>query len=115
VAVWLYWQATSDEGYLLAEGAEILFELARFWASRAERSADGRWHVRVVIGPDEYHEGVDDNAYTNQLAGWLLTRAGGAGRLAGRASPRPLAVFGGGARPGRRRAARLGCGGRGAG
>src|SRR6266540_4960388 len=46
-----------------------------FWASRAEQGSDGRWHVRGVIGPDEYHEGVDDNAYTNQLAAWLLDRA----------------------------------------
>jgi kojibiose phosphorylase len=75
-AIWQYWQATGDEEYLLAEGAEILFELARFWASRAERGADGRWHVRRVIGPDEYHEDVDDNAYTNQMAAWLLDRAG---------------------------------------
>jgi trehalose/maltose hydrolase-like predicted phosphorylase len=74
-AVWQYWQATGDEEYLLAEGAEVLFELARFWASRAERGEDGRWHVRTVIGPDEYHEGVDDNAYTNQMAAWLLERA----------------------------------------
>ena len=75
-AVWQYWQATGDEEYLLAEGAEILFELARFWASRADGGSDGRWHVRRVIGPDEYHEDVDDNAYTNQLATWLLGRAG---------------------------------------
>ena len=75
VAVWQYWQATGDEAYLLAEGAEILLELARFWASRAERGADGRWHLARVIGPDEYHEDVDDNAYTNQLAAWLLVRA----------------------------------------
>jgi kojibiose phosphorylase len=75
IAVWQYWQATGDEAYLLAEGAEILLELARFWASRAERGTDGRWHVRRVIGPDEYHEDVDDNAYTNQLAAWLLDRA----------------------------------------
>ena len=74
-AVWRYWQATGDEAYLLEEGAELLVELARFWASRAERDADGRWHIRGVIGPDEYHEGVDDNAYTNQLAAWLLDRA----------------------------------------
>jgi trehalose/maltose hydrolase-like predicted phosphorylase len=76
LAVWQYWQATGDDGYLLAEGAEILVELARFWASRAERGADGRWHIRTAIGPDEYHEDVDDNAYTNQLAAWLLDRAG---------------------------------------
>jgi len=76
LAVWQYWQATGDQAYLLAEGAEILLELARFWASRAERDLDGRWHIRRVIGPDEYHEDVDDNAYTNQLAAWLLDRAG---------------------------------------
>jgi trehalose/maltose hydrolase-like predicted phosphorylase len=27
-----------------------------------------------VIGPDEYHEGVDDNAYTNVMAQWNLER-----------------------------------------
>jgi trehalose/maltose hydrolase-like predicted phosphorylase len=74
-AVWQYWQATGDEAFLLAEGAEMLFELARFWASRAERGADGCWHIYRVIGPDEYHEGVDDNAYTNRIAAWLLDRA----------------------------------------
>jgi trehalose/maltose hydrolase-like predicted phosphorylase len=75
-AIWQYWRATNDQRYLLDEGAEILLELARFWASRAELGSDQRWHVRTVIGPDEYHEGVDDNAYTNQLAAWLLSRAG---------------------------------------
>jgi trehalose/maltose hydrolase-like predicted phosphorylase len=74
-AAWQYWTATGDEAFLLDEGAELMFELARFWASRAKPGADGRWHVRRVIGPDEYHEDVDDNAYTNQLAAWLLGRA----------------------------------------
>jgi trehalose/maltose hydrolase-like predicted phosphorylase len=74
-AVWQYWQATGDEAFLLAEGAEMLFELARFWASRAERDTHGCWHIYRVIGPDEYHEGVDDNAYTNRMAAWLLDRA----------------------------------------
>jgi trehalose/maltose hydrolase-like predicted phosphorylase len=75
-AAWQYWTATGDEAFLLDEGAEMLLELARFWASRAKPGADGRWHVRGVIGPDEYHEDVDDNAYTNQLAAWLLGQAG---------------------------------------
>jgi kojibiose phosphorylase len=74
-ALWQYWQATGDEGFVLGAGAEVLVELARFWAGRAERGDDGGWHVRTVIGPDEYHEGVDDNAYTNQLAGVVLDRA----------------------------------------
>jgi kojibiose phosphorylase len=71
-AVWQYWQATQDESYLLEAGAEILLETARFWASRARPEADGRYHIRGVIGPDEYHEGVDDNAYTNVMAQWNL-------------------------------------------
>jgi trehalose/maltose hydrolase-like predicted phosphorylase len=56
-------------------GAEIVLETARFWASRARPDDDGRYHVCQVIGPDEYHEGVDDNAYTNVLARWNLRAA----------------------------------------
>jgi kojibiose phosphorylase len=71
-AVWNYWQATGDERFLLGAGAEILIETARFWASRAVHEDDRRYHIREVIGPDEYHETVDDNAYTNGLAQWNL-------------------------------------------
>ena len=56
-------------------GAEILLETARFWASRAVPEADGRRHIRHVIGPDEYHEDVDDNAFTNVMARWNIARA----------------------------------------
>ncbi len=73
-AVWQYWQATEDAGFLLQAGAEIVVETARFWASRACLEADGRYHIRGVIGPDEYHEKVDDNAYTNVMARWNLER-----------------------------------------
>ena len=70
--VWSYWHATGDDRFLVEAGAEILIETARFWASRVEREEDGRYHIRGVIGPDEYHENVDDNAYTNGLAQWNL-------------------------------------------
>ncbi|MGZ9113149.1 MAG: HAD-IA family hydrolase [Brevundimonas sp.] len=72
-AVWSYWNATLDESFLLDAGAEIILETARFWASRVERGDDGLHHIRGVIGPDEYHETVDDNAYTNAMARWNLT------------------------------------------
>jgi len=71
-AVWNYWRTTSDDQFLIDAGAEILIETARFWASRANREADGRYHIRGVIGPDEYHDTVDDNAYTNGMAQWNL-------------------------------------------
>ena len=69
---WSYWQATGDDHFLVEAGAEILIETARFWESRVELEEDGRYHIREVIGPDEYHETVDDNAYTNGLARWNL-------------------------------------------
>ncbi|MBF6557994.1 MAG: glycoside hydrolase family 65 protein [Acidimicrobiales bacterium] len=74
-ATWSYWAWTGDEDFLLTCGAEILVETARFWASRARRRRDGRLHIGKVIGPDEYHESVDDNAFTNLLARWNLERA----------------------------------------
>jgi len=70
--VWSYWRSTGDDRFLIDAGAEILIETARFWASRAEHEEDGRYHIRGVIGPDEYHETVDDNAYTNGMAQWNL-------------------------------------------
>ena len=74
-AVWQYWQATGDEGFLRCAGAEILLEAGRFWASRAQLEDDGRCHIRGVIGPDEYHETIDDNAFTNAMARWTIRRA----------------------------------------
>ncbi|WP_428489083.1 hypothetical protein [Rhodopila sp.] len=73
-AVWHYWQATGDEAFLREAGAEILLETARFWSSRAQPEADGRHHIRGVIGPDEYHETIDDNAFTNVMARWNIRR-----------------------------------------
>jgi trehalose/maltose hydrolase-like predicted phosphorylase len=74
-AVWQYWQATGDDVFLLDAGAEILFETARFWSSRAQLESDGCRHIRGVIGPDEYHETIDDNAFTNVMARWNMRRA----------------------------------------
>ena len=74
-AVWQYWMATDDAGFLRAAGAEILLEAGRFWTSRAGLEADGRRHIRGVIGPDEYHETIDDNAFANVMARWTIRRA----------------------------------------
>ena len=74
-AVWQYWQATRDEVFLRDAGAEILLETARFWWSRAQAGDDGRRHIRGVIGPDEYHQHIDDDAFTNVMARWNIRRA----------------------------------------
>ena len=87
--VWNYWQATGDDHFLIEAGAEILIETARFWASRAKREEDGRYHIRGVIGPDEYHETVDDNAYTNGMAQWNLEAAAEIANLVAERWPAP--------------------------
>jgi trehalose/maltose hydrolase-like predicted phosphorylase len=65
---------TGDDEVLTGAALPLLVETARYWASRVARSPDGRGHIDDVIGPDEYHEGVDDNAFTNIMARWNLRR-----------------------------------------
>ena len=86
-AVWQYWRATGDDDFMVEAGCDILIETARFWASRARMEADGHSHIRGVIGPDEYHETVDDNAYTNAMARWNLDRAADAVAILKRERP----------------------------
>lgn len=76
LAVVQYWQVSGDEEFMRDHGAEIVLDGASFWASAATLEADGQYHFRNVVGPDEYHDRVDDNAYTNQLAAWHLRTAG---------------------------------------
>jgi alpha,alpha-trehalose phosphorylase len=73
-AIWRYWEATADAAFLRDAGVEMLVETARFWASRCTRDG-GRYHLRGVVGPDEYHHSVNDNAYTNWMARYNLERA----------------------------------------
>lgn len=75
-AVIQYWRVTGDDAFMRDYGAEIVLDTARFWASRARWNEDrGRYDVLDVIGPDEYHEHVDNNAYTNGMARWNLEAA----------------------------------------
>lgn len=68
-----YVKITKDTSFLLRKGAEILMETARFWASRCEYITEkDRYEIRKVTGPDEWHEPVDNNVYTNYLAKWNL-------------------------------------------
>lgn len=82
--LWQYHQATGDLDFLAGHGAEVLLEIARFFADLAEYDpALDRYRIRGVIGPDEYstrypgaeRPGIDDNTYTNVMAVWLWRRA----------------------------------------
>jgi len=86
---------SGDQGFLDGDGRRLLVETARFWASRLERDPDGSAHVRGIIGPDEYHEFVDDNAYTNVMARWNLRTAAAAVRRGEGRAPAASARTGG--------------------
>ena len=71
-----YCKVTNDIDYMGKYGYEIIFEAALFWASRLEYIADkDRYEIRDVIGPDEYKEHVDNNAYTNYMAAYTMRLA----------------------------------------
>jgi kojibiose phosphorylase len=71
-----YVEATGDTAFLHDVGAEVLFETSRFWVDRVESTADGAgYELRQVMGPDEFHSHIDNNAFTNRLAQWHLQQA----------------------------------------
>lgn len=68
-----YAQTTGDQEFLYKEAAEIFVETARFWASRVLYNAElEQYEIREVTGPDEWHEPVNNNFYTNYLVKWCL-------------------------------------------
>lgn len=73
-AVWQYHQFTDDQDFMEKHGYELLFATAVFWQSRLEKKGD-RYEITGVVGPDEYKEHVDNNAFTNYMAHWNLKKA----------------------------------------
>lgn len=64
-----YWEATGDDAFMMAYGAEILIETARFWQSRAYYDPIRKTHnILAVRGPNEYDVIVNNNLYTNMMA-----------------------------------------------
>jgi trehalose/maltose hydrolase-like predicted phosphorylase len=80
---WAAAHYASWTGSRLPAVAPLLTETARYWASRCRLDAAGVAHIDDVIGPDEYHERVDDNAFTNVMARWNLRAAADAANGAG--------------------------------
>ena len=71
--VWQYWHVTGDDEFMRDYGAEMLLGTAEFWASRAQWNPEsGYYEIDNVIGPDEWHEHVNNNAYTNYMAKWNI-------------------------------------------
>jgi alpha,alpha-trehalase len=81
--IYQYYQVGGDLEFLAFYGAEMILEIARFWGSLATYNADlERYEILGVVGPDEYHTaypgkdspGLNNNAYTNLMAVWVLSR-----------------------------------------
>lgn len=74
-AVELYYKFTNDDDFMSKYGLEIILETARFWASRVEYDKEKGYVIKKVIGPDEYHEHVNNNFFTNLMAKYNLILA----------------------------------------
>ena len=81
--IWQYFNITDDVDFINNYGLELLLEICRFWASKANyNKVTGRYEIDKVMGPDEFHEkypdkdngGLKDNAYTNIMLAWLLNK-----------------------------------------
>ncbi len=79
-----YYKVSGDKIFMMKYGAEMLFEICRFWESKCEYDQkEGGYHIHEVMGPDEFHEklpgsekgGLTDNAYTNIMVSWMMCRA----------------------------------------
>jgi len=73
--VWQYAVITGDMDFMDRYGYELIMDTAIFWASRLEKGGDGCYHINDVVGPDEYREHVNDNAFTNYMARWNMDKA----------------------------------------
>lgn len=71
-----FWQWTGDDDWFAQYGAELVLDTARFWGSRAEYKAEqDRYELSMQIGPDEYHENIDNSVFTNRMVQWHLRQA----------------------------------------
>src|SRR6056297_995659 len=74
--IWKYYLATKDIDFVVDYGSEILFEVARFLHSRVHYNQyKDKYEIIRVLGPDEYHENVDNNAFTNYQTRFALEYA----------------------------------------
>lgn len=90
-AMWKYYTYTNDERFMLDYGYQVIFEAAIFWYSRASYNEEKKqFEILDIIGPDEYTEHIDNNAYTNYMAYFCVKVAK---ELANELKTKNMAVF----------------------
>jgi len=71
-----YVRAAGDLDFMFRFGLEIMMETARFWADRVTLNKKRKhYEIHDAMGPDEFHEKVNNSAYTNMMAKWNLQAA----------------------------------------
>lgn len=74
--IWQYYCITRDQDFMDKYGYEIIMDAAKFWASRLEWDEKRKKYcINDVMGPDEYKEHVNNNAFTNYTAHWTINLA----------------------------------------
>lgn len=75
-AIMKYIDATGDTSILSDGAMKVILECAMMYRSLLLKKADGRcYEIHDVVGPDEYHERVNNNAYTNKMAQFVFKTA----------------------------------------
>ncbi len=68
-AIWQYANVTGDLDFMEKCGNEIVVETAKYWVSRFEYNEQKDiYEITDIIGPDEYKQRINNNAYTNYMA-----------------------------------------------
>jgi trehalose/maltose hydrolase-like predicted phosphorylase len=74
-SIWQYFQATDDYNFMYDFGLEIMLDTSRFWNSRLEyNKTEDRYEINDIVGPDEYSEHVNNNAFTNYMVKWQMNK-----------------------------------------
>ncbi|WP_052663465.1 family 65 glycosyl hydrolase domain-containing protein [[Mycoplasma] testudinis] len=74
--IYNYVRWTKDEKYLQEFGFPVIFEVAKFWASRVHFAQSKKLYmIHGVTGPNEYDNNVNNDWYTNYMAKWCLEYA----------------------------------------
>jgi kojibiose phosphorylase len=72
-SIWQYFEVTRDYDFMFMYGLEIMLDTSRFWANRLEyNKSEDRYEINDVMGPDEYSEHIDNNAFTNYMVKWQM-------------------------------------------
>ena len=67
-ALWEYCRITGDYDILVNGGLELAYQCVRFFYTYAYYKPVKKYYELLnVVGPDEYHERVNNNAFTNYL------------------------------------------------